>query len=314
MNSAMDWAQAYMSKGWHPIPMHPKEKRPAVKWAHLAEQDCLLPSLPRSQFLLENPGAGLGILLRPSGLLVVDCDSAAAVGEAIHLTAELGDPVCNNIVMTNKGAHFYYRRPAHCPPLRAIHRGGSQAIDIMADGYMMAPPSVHPSGHRYSWHSTGPLQDAPAWAVGFLLSIRERSIAHTQLSPEGVAGAFPSTPGEAADLAAAVLAYDPYIGAFLTCPPHLQASLPAVKDRSTLVWRTINTLIRVLGAGPGPFNAQRERLKKTIGPLTDESIAKVVWFGALGCDLVGQKPREKGWAWFCDEIARARLEVVPGAV
>lgn len=301
--TAYELACAYLARGWAPIPMKPGVKEPAVKFKHLAESDVPMQAIPRAEYLVHTPNAGVGILLRPSGLLCIDCDSREAVSEAIRNT----DVPCNNIVLSTKGCHMYYRRPENCPPLRTVHRGASQKIDIMADGYMMAPPSIHPSGHRYEWLVQGPLQDAPAWAVGFLQAIRERSIAGTTLDAQSVAGAFPSTREEAELLRQAIMCRDPRVAAILSTPPAPGAQQKV--DRSNLLWLTMNTLIRLLGSDVGPSNKARDQLKNTIGELSDETIAKVVWFGTLGSDLVGDKPRERGWQWFCDEIARARLEL-----
>ena len=294
-------ALAYMARGWLAIPMKPGTKEPAVKFKDLQAQDFVVPHIPREPYFLEQPGAGVGVLLRPSHLLVVDCDSAAAVAEAVRNTPE----PCNNVVLSTKGAHLYYRRPEHCPPLRTVKRGASQAIDIMADGYMVAPPSVHPSGHRYQWLSQGELQEAPDWAVGLLAAIRERSIAGVLLDPSGVANAFPVTREEAELLRSAIFAVNPNVAAWLSLPERKNT---VVADRSHLLWLTLNTLIR-LGSSTGHSNDARMQLKNTIGWLTDETIAKVVWFGTLGSDLVGDKPRERGWQWFCDEISRSRLEI-----
>ena len=298
-------ALAYMARGWLAIPMKPGTKEPAVKFKELQAQDFVVPHIPREGYFQEEPGAGVGVLLRPSHLLVVDCDSAAAGAEAVRNTPER----CNNVVLSTKGAHLYYRRPDHCPPLRTVKRGASQAIDILADGYIVAPPSVHPSGYRYQWLRQGALQEAPDWAVGLLAAIRERSIANTLLDPSGVASAFPNTPEEISLLLEAIRGTNPGVGKWLSGN---RSGQEIIVDRSHILWLTLNTMIRLLGSYIGPPNRARDRLKNTIGNLTDETIAKVVWFGTLGSDLVGDKPRERGWQWFCDEIARARLEILPG--
>lgn len=297
--SPRDAAAGYLARGWQTIPMKAGTKEPAVKFKQLAALDA--PSHDFDWFWGHNTQAGVGVLLRPSGLLVVDCDSREAVVEAMGNTPE----PCNNIVLSTKGAHFYYRRPAGVPPLRTVRRGSSGKIDVLADGYMVVPPSVHPSGHRYEWLATGPLQDAPDWACGLLAAIRERSIGQTHIDPQAVVGAFPATAAEAELLRQAIMCRDPRVAALLSTPsPHQYG------DRSHRLWLTINTLIRLLGTDIGPSNRAREQLKNTIGDLTDESIAKVIWFGTLGSDQVGDKPRERGWQWFCDEIARARCEIV----
>jgi len=300
--NAHEMVHSYTELGWLPIPLVPGTKKPAVKFKHLTDSDCALPIPGIAGQWKYNPSFGCAVLLRPSGLLVVDCDSKDAVMEAMANTPE----PCNNVVLTTKGAHFYYRRPDGCPALRTVHRGASGKIDILANGYMVAPPSVHPSGTSYKWLRQGPLQDAPDWAIGLLSAIRERSIAGVLLDPSAVANAWPTSPEEVSTLRDAVACRDARVVALLTQPAF---ELGAVPDRSTVLWLTMNTLIR-LGSNVGPSNAAHRRLKNTIGELSDESIAKVIWFGTLGSDFVGIKPRERGWQWFCDEIARARLEIV----
>lgn len=307
MNVA-DYLDQYLARGWLPIPIKPGTKEPVVRFKHLLEHDFFW-QVPRDSIgaLLQpwarEPALSAGILLRPSGLVVVDCDNLAAVQEAIANTPE----PCNNVVQSSKGAHFYYRRPEHCPPLRTVHRGESKAIDILANGFSVAPPSVHSSGFTYRWVRQGKLQEAPDWVVGMLAAIRSRSIANTMINPDLVKTAFPNTREEALLLIAAIRCRDPRVSGVLTTPG-LASSLG--KDRSYVVWLVINTLIRLLGSDIGPSCKERDQLKNTIGDLSDESIAKVIWFGVLGSDTVGEKPRQRGWQWFCDEIARARLEVV----
>lgn len=298
----------YLGRGWAPLPLARGTKDPLCKFKHMLEYDAPW-QVPEHHLngLLEpfahRQDANVGILLRASGLVVVDCDSVAAVQEAIANTEE----PCNNVVQSSKGAHFYYRRQQGCPPLRTVHRGSSQAIDILANGFAVAPPSVHKSGYQYRWVRQGELQDAPDWVVGMLSAIRERSIANTLLSPEAVKTAFPNTAAEALLLLKAIQCRDPRVAGVLNQPG---TASQLSKDRSYVVWLTINTLIRLLGSDVGPSCRERDQLKNTIGDLTDESIAKVIWFGVLGSDTVGEKPRQRGWQWFCDEIARARLEIV----
>lgn len=278
----MNYPKSYIDKGWLPIAMHAGEKKPVYKWAHLA--DLRPPYGP--EFLqpwLRNPNHGVSILMKPSGLLVVDCDSEAAVREAISLT----DERCNNIVLSRNGVHMYYRLPDGTPPMRRVQQGACGKIDIMADGYMVAPPSVHPSGHRYQWVSQGPLQDAPEWACKLLREVKVRSIERTCLKPDDVLSAFPSNEEEMFALQTALKAVNPNLYAIL-------AGTTQPVDRSRSLWLLTNTLMRL-----------RIRMKGgKVVKLGDESIAKVIWFGTLG-----QKPRERGWQWLCDELARARLEL-----
>jgi Bifunctional DNA primase/polymerase, N-terminal/Primase C terminal 1 (PriCT-1) len=60
------------------------------------------------------------------------------------------------------GRHFYFAHPGGFTPNRA---GLTQGIDLRGDGgYVVAPPSLHPSGKHYAW-AGGRSPDAMAPAV-----------------------------------------------------------------------------------------------------------------------------------------------------
>lgn len=274
----------YLLGGLLPIPLRVGEKIPAVKWKHLQD---LQP--PFTEAFLSPwftcPQYGCAILMRPSGLVCIDCDSEGAVREAIGLTPE----PCNNVVISRKGAHFYYKLPEGTPAHRRIQCGASKKIDIMADGYMAVPPSVHPSGHRYEWVRRGPWQPLPAWACQLLAEVKERSITALGITPEQAMNAWPRTDQDMAALQIALKGVNPLLYKYL-------AGQQVPPDRSRALWLLTNTLIRL-----------RLRKSATVPEkLSDESIAKIVWYGTLG-----EKPRQRGWDWLCDEIARARLELTP---
>jgi Bifunctional DNA primase/polymerase, N-terminal len=91
------------------------------------------------------PQANIGLLLEPSGLLVVDCDSRAAIHEAEALGLPPGP-----VVTSGKGRHYYYQASSDVTG-RTTKRGVSKGIDILAKGYVVAPPSRHASGRSYQW-------------------------------------------------------------------------------------------------------------------------------------------------------------------
>ena len=85
------------------------------------------------------PQANIGILLGPSRLLVVDTDSEEAWREAKAKGLPPGPSV-----HTGKGRHFYYRSPEGLYG-RTTKRGDARTIDVLASGYIVAPPSIHRS-------------------------------------------------------------------------------------------------------------------------------------------------------------------------
>src|SRR4029077_4064599 len=53
-------------------------------------------------------------------------------------------------VITARGRHIYFKMPT--TPIRNSAGKVAPGIDVRGDGgYVLAPPSIHPSGKRYEW-------------------------------------------------------------------------------------------------------------------------------------------------------------------
>jgi hypothetical protein len=104
---------------------------------------------PRRLHLWGNryPGANIAIATgRVSGIAVVDLDEETP--EAMEIWNGLPETV---EVKTSRGRHRYYSIPKNT---RVRGRKLAKGLDLKADGgYVVAPPSVHPSGARYRWIS-----------------------------------------------------------------------------------------------------------------------------------------------------------------
>jgi hypothetical protein len=102
---------------------------------------------PRRLHLWGNryPGANIGIPTgRISGIVVVDLDDETP--EAMKVWNSLPETV---EARTGRGRHRYYRIPKGT---RVRGRKLAPGLDFKGDGgYVVAPPSVHPSGARYRW-------------------------------------------------------------------------------------------------------------------------------------------------------------------
>jgi len=133
-----------------------------------------------------HPADNVGVWTGASSLVVLDIDGHSAAVRYGELLRELGDPGppwCTDgaAVTTGRtgGMHLWFRAPAgvnltHSTPWGADH------IDIRAgNSYVLAPPSLHTSGRRYTWLVPPPaagLPDlAPAWVA---------AIAHHQTPAE----------------------------------------------------------------------------------------------------------------------------------
>ena len=97
------------------------------------------------------PTANIGLACEPSGLLALDVDrhGDGPDGEATlrRLRRDLGELPPTVAAATGGGGwHLLHRLPAG--ELRGSLGGG---VDIKVRGYIIAPPSVHPSGCPYTW-------------------------------------------------------------------------------------------------------------------------------------------------------------------
>ncbi|WP_117215127.1 bifunctional DNA primase/polymerase [Allorhizocola rhizosphaerae] len=111
-----------------------------------------------------------------SGLVVIDIDprnggtpSLAALRERITL------PPTRYVRTGGNGWHLYYRYPGHTRISSGKHQLG-QGIDVKADGgYVVAPPSLHPSTRvPYAWvdESTAIMDMAPALVDACVAHVR----------------------------------------------------------------------------------------------------------------------------------------------
>jgi Bifunctional DNA primase/polymerase, N-terminal/Primase C terminal 1 (PriCT-1) len=101
-----------------------------------------------------------------SGFFVVDIDGADAEVELRKLERELGELPATVEVITPRGRHIYFKTPESPVPNSAgkIALG----IDVRGDGgYVLAPPSIHPSGREYAWSvdTTNTIATAPDWLL-----------------------------------------------------------------------------------------------------------------------------------------------------
>jgi putative DNA primase/helicase len=136
-------------------------KHPITK--HGASEPILDPEAATRQWD-QTPNANVGIQPGSSRLVAVDLDSEAArdrfrsIADAATLEAMRNAPT----VKTGKGWHIYFADPRveYAP---TVGKHDDVGIDIRAGvSILVAPPSIHASGHEYRWLQGEPPFDAPA--------------------------------------------------------------------------------------------------------------------------------------------------------
>jgi hypothetical protein len=117
----------------------------------------------------DHPGAGIGMPTgATTGLVVLDVDPRHGGDESLELLIKEHGPLpAGPLVRTGGGGrHLYFAHPGGNVPSIAGVRSG---LDIRADGgYVVVPPSPHPSGNPYAWLAlldSVPLRLPPPWLL-----------------------------------------------------------------------------------------------------------------------------------------------------
>jgi Bifunctional DNA primase/polymerase, N-terminal/Primase C terminal 1 (PriCT-1) len=102
-----------------------------------------------------------------SGVFVVDIDGFEAETKLGRLEAEHGMPLPPTVeTITPRGRHLFFKMPQG--PVGNSAGRIATGIDVRgAGGYVLAPPSVHPSGRRYEWSvdCAPKIAEAPTWLL-----------------------------------------------------------------------------------------------------------------------------------------------------
>ncbi len=146
------------------FPCLPRDKKPATSHGC---NDATTDADTIRQWWRDNPQFNIGVATgAASGIFVVDVDGLDTELEVRRLEAEHGKLPATVEAITGKGRHLYFRMPEM--PLRKSASKIAPGIDIRATGgYVIAPPSIHPSGRAYRWSddSASAFAAAPDWLL-----------------------------------------------------------------------------------------------------------------------------------------------------
>ena len=160
--SLLECALQYAGRNWRVFPLHSVQdgrctcghdcgknaaKHPRVKGGFKA---ATTDARQIEEWFRKWPNANLGIATGAvSGLVVIDIDGADGLATLQALVAQHGVLPRTAIVKTARGWHLYFAMPATCTPIPC---STGNCLDVRADGgYVVAPPSLHASGHVYQW-------------------------------------------------------------------------------------------------------------------------------------------------------------------
>jgi hypothetical protein len=176
MSPFLDAALSYAAAGFAVFPCQPRTKEPAIARGFLAATTN--PETLRRLWRIGDRNIGLRTGAA-SCVWVLDIDGPEGEASLAALEAAHGPLPTTCTVITSSGRHLWFRTE-DCPIACSTNRVAT-GIDVRAEGgYVIVPPSVHPSGHVYRFQGTREIAPAPAWLVRLAQkpkSISERAIA-----------------------------------------------------------------------------------------------------------------------------------------
>lgn len=147
---SLESALAYRERGWSPVPIPHRGKRPIIQWKIF--QTKIASEGEIRGWWESTPTYGVGIVTgRVSGLVVVDIDPRNGGLESwLDWEERYGRFPTLSVKSGGGGFHYYYRHPDGDPVGK--REGFLKGVDISAEGaQVVAPPSVHASGVAYEW-------------------------------------------------------------------------------------------------------------------------------------------------------------------
>ena len=148
-DSLISAALDYAARGWQVFPCH-LDKTPAT--AHGVKDATTDPALIRNWWE-ERPHASIGLACGPSGLVVIDIDRDKG-GFASWAALKAAHGIDDGTLASRTGGggrHLVYRAPEGFRGKNSAGKLGP-GLDVRTDGgYIIAPPSPHPSGSAYAW-------------------------------------------------------------------------------------------------------------------------------------------------------------------
>jgi hypothetical protein len=166
-----DAALQLAQKGLAVFPCQPRGKEPACDTGlHAATTDVERIDRWWNAFPELNIGIATGVA---SGIFVLDIDGENGEGSLLKLEGEHGTLPPTVEAITGKGRHCYF-----CTGKHKIGNSVGQigvGLDIRGDGgYVIAPPSIHPTSRPYAW-SVDTARDfatAPDWLITMVIAAK----------------------------------------------------------------------------------------------------------------------------------------------
>jgi len=154
-----NWAIYYLRSGLSIIPIKYRDKKPLVSWKEYQKRR---PNdIEVKAWFKGKDNVNIAIICGKvsRNLMVIDFDSDEIFNKVlVELDDDLREAFTNTwVVKTGRGYHVYFRYPVkkNSDDIAFTHKSvkfGNLGVDIQRDGrYVLAPPSLHPSGVPYQF-------------------------------------------------------------------------------------------------------------------------------------------------------------------
>lgn len=147
--TTLDYALEYIARSWSVFPLKPRSKEPACTLGPLLSGAQRYSEEDARATWLEHTDYGIGIVCGAPSSLVV-CDVDVRNGGDVEKVRAMLPSYSYEVATGGGGAHFYL-----CVENAGTIRKGKSSIPgvdrIAQGGYVVCPPSWHPSGQQYRW-------------------------------------------------------------------------------------------------------------------------------------------------------------------
>lgn len=175
MRKTRDHALAYITQGYAVLPLRAGHKAPISAHVPRGYLDATTDLVTGLRWWTATPNAGIGIACRQSGIVTLDIDPRHGGDDTLwQLEQSLGPlPATVEAHTGGGGSHLLFRSPDV-----SLAGSAGPGVDVKDHGYIVAPPTVHPSGRAYEWAADQapgeiPLAELPAeWLAR--LHVQER--------------------------------------------------------------------------------------------------------------------------------------------
>ncbi|HEY4934778.1 MAG TPA: bifunctional DNA primase/polymerase [Terriglobales bacterium] len=167
--------------GWRLFPCKLRDKTPLLKnWPGRATYEFH----PIRSWRKKHPNCNWAVACGlASGLWVLDVDGSEGASAIDALCQQHGGDWLNTLTaVTARGKHLYFAYPTGNTIRNSAGKLGL-GLDVRGDGgYVLVPPSVHPSGQTYRWiDSDVPVAAAPSWLCELAASAKQLPVPRAEI-------------------------------------------------------------------------------------------------------------------------------------